>query len=485
MFKNTPAYQIWPIFFFVLYITVNNSRMKKISKTINKVLEKKTIGEEVCQISRPRLSSFEKKIVKTNTERFNFMYNFVQKINATEYFVGILHQLRNLSQFTSRSAWDWTFRRDEESYFAKSLLQSIMFCSWKKQSWDSWCCCQQQNISAQHMKKSSVWLVLLNWLKCDFHVAAMKIWHNQRLHLQVFNLPAFPTKPFNKNVGRVVSACLIFFFALSILHCNWHLFTRKLTEKSPCMFYLDQLDVVQICTTAADSHLQPSCSVSQNNSVEISGFVSPSLCKKPKKPWSDNECKEKSRKQNTLHPPALAHMNRKSLTVGYRTAVNCTSLVLQKPSFWDKLEFNLDIPTFTNGKDIMDVRETRNRWKHPCSPSASHQTMKVFQCRKLCFIIGWWNHQPEVAASVLAAQSVVPPSAGSALQSLEAAPQLSDWGGAPVVAAGGGAPKLSAIAGTACTGSPHWERERERERERKREIKKQGKGGNQKQWFLQ
>ena len=71
--------------------------MKKISKTINKVLEKKTIGEEVCQISRPRLSSFEKKIVKTNTERFNFMYNFVQKINATEYFVGILHQLRNLN----------------------------------------------------------------------------------------------------------------------------------------------------------------------------------------------------------------------------------------------------------------------------------------------------------------------------------------------------------------------------------------------------
>ena len=85
MLKNTPACQFWPIFW---YKTVNNSWTKQDIKIANKVLEKRQLRRSVPNFKTKALAVWKLKGKENweneHRETASFIYNFVQKTNATK-----------------------------------------------------------------------------------------------------------------------------------------------------------------------------------------------------------------------------------------------------------------------------------------------------------------------------------------------------------------------------------------------------------------
>ena len=85
MLKNTPACQLWPIF---RNKTVNNSWQKLDIKIANKILEKRPLRGSVPNFKTNALAvrnlKGKENCENEHRETASFMYNFVQKSNATK-----------------------------------------------------------------------------------------------------------------------------------------------------------------------------------------------------------------------------------------------------------------------------------------------------------------------------------------------------------------------------------------------------------------
>ena len=150
MLKNTPHVNFGPFFGAKRWITLER---KKISKIANKELEKRQLIESVANFKTKALAvrklKRKRKLWRWTQKNGPFMYNFVQKTNATKqlwwHYTNFATKCFH-TVFTRRSVWKGTLRRDQKAIFVKSPISSPID-ALRGTTPSSWLDCWEMHIS--------------------------------------------------------------------------------------------------------------------------------------------------------------------------------------------------------------------------------------------------------------------------------------------------------------------------------------------------